>query len=90
MAMYSSSVVKQKLMAEVDVTLSDGSILKGNFFLNPQERIIDMLNDDRHFLPFSDSDGVITVVAKVAITSIRPTQQTDDGKTEEPPRRIGM
>jgi hypothetical protein len=33
---------------------------------------------------------VITVVAKVAITSIRPTQQTDDGKTEEPPRRIGM
>ncbi|MFP6741002.1 MAG: hypothetical protein VCD33_05140 [Alphaproteobacteria bacterium] len=90
MAMYSSSVVKQKLMAEVDVTLSDGSILNGNFFLNPQERIIDMLNDDRHFLPFSDSDGVITVVAKVAITSIRPTQQTDDGKTEEPPCRIGM
>ena len=53
------------------MTLSDGSTLKGNFFLNPQERIIDMLNDERHFLLFADSDGVITVVAKAAITSIR-------------------
>lgn len=87
--MYSSSGVKQKPLVEVDVTLSNGMVLKGNFFLNSQERIIDMLNDDRHFLPFSGSDGVITVVAKVAITSICPTQQTDEGKTEEPPRRIG-
>ena len=88
MAMYSLREVKQKLLAEV--TLSNGTVPKGNFFLNPQERIIDMLNDDRHFMPFSDSDGVITVVAKVAITSIRQTQQTDNGKTAEPPRRIGM
>ena len=87
--MYSSSVIKQKLIAEVDVTLSDGSSLKGNFFLNPQEHIIDMLNDDRHFLPFADSDGVITVVAKAAITSIRPAQQKSE-TTVEPPRRIGM
>lgn len=71
------------------MTLSDGSTLKGNFFLNPQERIIDMLNDERHFLPFADSDGVITVVAKAAITSIRPTQQKSES-TKEPPRRIGM
>lgn len=89
MAMYSSSVVKQKMLAEVEVTLSGGSVLKGNFFLNPQERIIDMLNDDRHFLPFADSDGVITVVAKAAITSIRPAEQKTE-TIEEPPRRIGM
>ena len=89
MAMYSSTVVKQKLLAEVDVTLHDGSVLKGNFFLNPQERIIDMLNDDRHFLPFADSDGVIIVVAKVAITSIRPTKQSDNDSIPEPPRQIG-
>ncbi|MFP6744872.1 MAG: hypothetical protein VCB77_06765 [Alphaproteobacteria bacterium] len=87
--MYSSSVIKQKLIAEVDVTLSDGSSLKGNFFLNPQERIINMLNDDRHFLPFADSDDVITVVAKAAITSIRPSQQKSEA-TAGPLRRIGM
>jgi hypothetical protein len=88
MAMYSSSVVKQKHMAEVEVTLSNGSVLHGNFFLNPQERIIDMLNDDHHFLPFADGDGAITVVAKSAITSIRPSEQKS-ATTEEPPRHIG-
>ncbi len=69
--------------------LNDGSSLKGNFFHNPQERIIDMLNDDRHFLPFADNDGVITVVAKAAITSICPAQQKSE-TTVEPPRRIGI
>ena len=89
MAIYSSSVVKQKLMAEVEVTLTEGTVLQGNFFLNPQERIIDMLNDDRSFLPFSDSDGVVTVIAKAAITKIRPVEQKIE-RTEEAPRRIGM
>ena len=88
--MYSSSsLVKQKLMAEVEVTMTDGSILRGNFFLNPQERIVDMLNDDRRFLPFSDEDGVVTVVAKAAINSIRPAQQKVD-QFSEAPRRIGQ
>ncbi len=89
MAMYSSSVVKQKLMAEVEVTLNDGTALRGNFFLNPQERIIDMLNDGRSFLPFSDTDGVVTVIAKSAICKIRPVEQKIE-RTKEAPRRIGM
>ena len=88
--MYSSSsLVKQKLMAEVEVTMTDGSILRGNFFLNPQERIVDMLNDDRKFLPFSNDDGIVTVLAKSAINSIRPAQQKAD-KIQEAPRRIGQ
>ena len=88
--MYSSSsLVKQKLMAEVEITLTDGSVLRGNFFLNPQERIVDMLNDDRRFLPFSDHSGVVTVVSKAAINSIRPVMQNIE-HLQEPPRRIGQ
>ena len=89
MAMYSSSVVKQKLMAEVEVKLTDGTVLQGNFFLNPQERIIDMLNDDRTFLPFADTDGVVTVIAKLAISKIQPVEQKVE-RADEAPRRIGM
>ncbi len=85
----SSSLVKQKLMAEVEVTMSDGSVLLGNFFLNPQERIVDMLNDNRGFLPFSNQDGTVTVVAKSAIHTIRPVQQKVEQFTEAP-RRIGQ
>ncbi len=88
--MYSSSnLVKQKLMAEVEVFMSDGSVLRGNFFLNPQERIVDMLNDDREFLPFSNENDTVTVIAKSAISSIRPAQQKID-KFNEAPRRIGQ
>ena len=88
--MYSSSsLVKQKLMAEVEITLTDGSVLSGNFFLNPQERIVDMLNDDRRFLPFSDQSGVVSVVSKAAIHSIRPVMQKIE-HLQEPPRRIGQ
>ncbi len=88
--MYSSSnLVKQKLMAEVEVLMSDGSVLRGNFFLNPQERIVDMLNDDRDFLPFSNEDDTVTVIAKSAISSIRPAQQKVE-QFNEAPRRIGQ
>ena len=85
----SSSLVKQKHLAEVEVTMTDGTVLRGNFFLNPQERIVDMLNDDRAFLPFSDEDGIITVVAKSAINVIRPAQQKIE-HLQEAPRRIGQ
>ena len=84
----SSSVVKQKLMAEVEVSMTDGSILRGNFFLNPQERIVDMLNDNRVFLPFSNEDGTFTVIAKTAINSILPAQQKVE-QFSEAPRLIG-
>ena len=88
--MYSSSnLVKQKLLAEVEVFMSDGSVLRGNFFLNPQERVVDMLNDDRRFLPFSNVDDTVTVIAKSAISSIRPTQQKIE-PLKEAPRRIGQ
>ena len=85
----SSSLVKQKLKTEVEVTMADGSVLRGNFFLNPQERIVDMLNDDRRFLPFSDESGVVTVVSKAAINSIRPAKQKVEN-FREAPRRIGQ
>jgi hypothetical protein len=88
--MYSSSsLVKQKLMAEVEVSMTDGSALRGNFFLNPQERIVDMLNDERNFLPFVNEDGVVVVIAKTAISSIRPLQQKVEHFSEAP-RRIGQ
>ena len=87
--MYTSSkVVKQKLKAEVELTLNDGRALVGNFFLNSQERVLDVLNDDRSFLPFLHNDGGFTVVNKVAISSIRPAKQ-DVEHVDEVPRRLG-
>ncbi len=48
-----------------------------------------MLNDDRRFLPFSGEDGIVTVVAKAAINSIRPAQHKIE-PLKEAPGRIGQ
>ncbi len=88
--MYSSSsLVKQKFTTEVEVTMADGSILRGKFFLNHQERIVEMLNDDRRFLPFSNEDEIVTVVSKAVINSIRPAQQRIE-PLKETPQHIGQ
>lgn len=46
------------------------------------------LNDNRRFLPFSNEDGIVTVVAKAAINSICPAQQQNE-PPQEAPRHIG-
>ena len=62
-----------KLKSEVVLTLIDGTTLTGNFWLNPQERVLDVLNDHRAFLPFEDFDTGLNVVAKSSVYRIRPT-----------------
>ena len=89
MKVVNSYMVKEKLMEEVEVTLTDGTVLRSYFFRNPSERIIDLLNDDRSFLPLADKDGVISFVTKSAIWKIVPVDQ----ETEHPgevPRGIGI
>ena len=88
MMVFNSHMVKQKVTDEVEVTLTDGTVLLANFFRNPSERIIDLLNDGRSFLPLSDKDGVVSFITKSAIWKIVPIDQ----ETEHPgdaPRSIG-
>ncbi len=89
MKVVNSYMVKDKLMEEVEVTLTDGTVLLSYFFRNSSERIIDLLNDNRAFLPLADKDGVISFITKSAILKIVPVDQ----ETEHPgeaPRGIGM
>ncbi len=88
MKVVNSYMVKEKLMEEVEVTLTDGTVLQANFFRNPSERIIDLLNDDRAFLPLADKDGVVAFITKSAIWKIVPVDQ-DTEHPGEAPRSIG-
>ncbi len=73
--MYSSEQVRQKIKAGVEIALNDGTVLKGYFFLNPQQRILDILDDERAFLPLEDSEGCMTVINKSTIARITPVEQ---------------
>jgi hypothetical protein len=86
--MLSRTSVKPKLKSEVELVFKDGSSIRGAFFLTPDQRIVDALNDERSFVPFEDSDGELIVVRKDAVRYLKPKSQTI-GRRDEAPRYIG-
>ena len=85
---FNSSSFRPKVAVEVKVTLTDGTALWGNFYRNPHDRVLDVLNDDRAFLPFADKDGAVSFITKSAIWKIVPLEQNIE-HIGEVPRHIG-
>lgn len=38
--------------------------VQGHLFLNPNERVIDMMNDQRGYVAFEHGDGTIEIISK--------------------------
>ena len=91
MAMMSSGTAKAtpKIKAEVEMITHDGVMLKGKFFTVPSQRVLDVLNDERTFLPFETEDGDIYIVNKTFIARIRPLG-TPVTATREAPTWLGQ
>ena len=73
---FSSDFVKQKETCEVELKLTDGSVMRGAFFLHARQRIIDIMNDERSYVPFVNTEGVVTIVNKSFIWHVMPVDQT--------------
>ena len=73
--MLEGKVLRTKLKVEVEITLIDGSRMSGNLFLNRDERVLDLFNDRRAFVPFEDASGAVSVLSKTTIIRVTPTQQ---------------
>ena len=86
---FASEHVKPKNKAEVELILNDGTSSRGNIFCNAMERLVDILNDERMFIPFEDSKGIVRLLNKSAITSISPVDQSIQ-RPEPIPRAIGQ
>lgn len=61
---------RSKNAAKVRVTLAGGDAFDGFVFLTVGDRLIDLLNDDRAFIPIRRDDGETMIVAKQQIASI--------------------
>ncbi len=64
---------KGKTKIEITITLANGWTVRGFLFTAPDERISDLLNDAREFVPFLDASGPMRFLAKRHIVEIRPT-----------------
>ncbi len=78
----------QKRKIEVKVELDDGTTMLASLFLMQQQRVSDLLNDDRRFLPLLTSDGIITNVRKNAIYRVTPMGQEVQADHDNDPFKI--
>ncbi|MEJ2025924.1 MAG: hypothetical protein P8X52_00205 [Limibacillus sp.] len=67
----------------VRVKLTDGSEVKGRIFLRQGDRVLDLLNDERMFIPFENDETSISVLNKTAIMGIFDDLNQSTGVREQ-------
>ena len=81
--MHSKSGVsgRHRNMIDVRLTLAGEPALIASVFVLPNERLIDLLNDDRAFIPVRKSTGETMIIAKTQIVSVVETngEENADG-----------
>lgn len=85
----SDQQLKEKLKHQVDIHLRDGTEIQANIFLSRQQRLVDMLNDTRMFMPVENNDGAVIMLNKSSIAHVIPTDQSIE-RTEPVPMHIGV
>ncbi len=89
--MYDSDEMIPKYGIEVQVQLDDGTRLLGSLFVKQMQRISDLLNDPRQFLPFRNSDGTIVHLRKATIVKlVQLKQQTEHNGATDPHEILGV
>ncbi len=73
--MYESEFKIDKQTVEIQVTLDDGTEFLGCLFTGQMQRISELLNDPRQFLPIRASDGLILHIRKSTIAKIMQLDQ---------------
>ncbi len=74
--------IVKKNKSDVKILLTTGEDFTGSVYLRKHERVIDLMNDDRSFIPISIDDDVIKVVNKTAIAEISVIIELDDDAPE--------
>ena len=65
-----SEKVTEKNECHVKITMEEDKFREGFLFLAEDERLVDVLNDDRMFLPFRSEEGQFSVLKKTSIIEI--------------------
>src|SRR5215475_2603195 len=87
--MYDSdSAMLQKTKLAVEMEIDGGQRMLGSVFVGQKQRLPDLLNDERTFLPFETSEGIIKILRKSTIRSVTPLNQVSLPMTTTDPYEI--
>lgn len=79
---------RSKQKVRVDLQLQDGSVLDGFVFCSQGERVSDVLNDAREFIPFETHTNDIMMLRKSVIASILAREVDKKKKSSSDPYAI--
>ena len=86
--MFEQSQHLSKDKIDVQLDLHDGSRILGALFTSQNERLSDLLNDDRNFLPLAATNGLIIHLSKTSIAEVTQLDQRIDPATLKDPYDI--
>ena len=86
--MYESDEKISKWKIEVQVELDNGTRHLGFLFVKPMQRLSDLLNDTRSFLPIQTADGLIVQLAKSTIAKVVQLDQKAEAEAITDPYDI--
>jgi len=69
--LHSKEHKQSKHKALVQIVTGNGRSVVGEIFLGQDERLVDMLNDSRHFLPVEQGPGEVKIISKSAISEAK-------------------
>ncbi len=84
LAMFDAGQKKARNKYAVEVELDDGKVQTMFVFVAPGARVIDVLNDERLFMPFETTDGVIIIYQKNAIRRLTELFAAERAATRDP------
>ena len=70
-ALRRSKIVK-KTTVEVELVMNDGDLVSGEVFVQPGERVQDLLNNELPFMPLRLPSQEIVIIRKAAIAVCKP------------------
>jgi len=73
------SFIPTKDKTAVTIRQYDGSDIEGYLFVPVHDRLVDVMNDERQFLPFESEQGEFIVLAKASIVSISAGKTAGSG-----------
>lgn len=73
--MSTSDGKTKKKEVSVNIILLDGTTIECCFFAAEGQRLLEVMNDDRTYIPYTDPNGQVTIIRKSTIARILPIEQ---------------
>jgi hypothetical protein len=67
----------------VDLLLTNGTSVRVNLFVSDMQRVNDLLNDGRAFIPFEDLGGQVRLVNKSTIVTVIPFDEENENRLKD-------